>query len=347
MSTKPIWMLTGLIALVAIAAVACQATPPPAGSTSTQTQAQPTAAGPQKTITLSLPFASAPFYWAAANGFKDEGEKLGYKVIINNADSSVEKQVAAIDNYRVTNVAAAAAIAADADALTPAIKNYMSGGHPFFAIDRDINTDITGLLVTDNVVAGKTLGKYIKQKLGDKPIKALVLYGPESVVPFVDRLAGFVSAFAGDDKFTLVGTPDVNVDAAKALDTVKTYLQSNPDINVIYSVTDLTNSGAIAAVKEVNRLVPASDPKHIYIIGVDGNGETLKQVRDGTTDASFSQYPYMQGVWTARAIDYYLKGQTDTIPKGLYFGGDLVTPENIGSFTNLWGDKTFRQDIVQ
>ena len=66
----------------------------------------------QKSIALTIPFASAPFYWAAANGFKDEGERLGYKVIINNADNSIERQVAHIDNYRVTNVAGAAAIAA-------------------------------------------------------------------------------------------------------------------------------------------------------------------------------------------------------------------------------------------
>jgi ribose transport system substrate-binding protein len=301
----------------------------------------------QKSIALTIPFASAPFYWAAANGFKDEGERLGYKVIVNNADNSVERQVAHIDNYRVTNVAGAAAIAADADALKPVITQYMADGRPFFAIDRDIHADVTGLLVTDNVVAGKTLGLYVKEKLAGKPIKALVLYGPVSVVPFIDRLAGFVSAFAGDTNFTLVGTPDVEVDAGKALSTVKTYLQSNPDINVIYSVTDLTNSGAIAALKEMNLLVPADDPKHIYVIGVDGNSETLAQIRAGTTDASFSQYPYLQGVWTARAIDYALKGHGDTIPTGLFFGGDLVTPENIAKFKHLWGDVAFSQDIVQ
>jgi len=309
--------------------------------------AQASAQDAEKTIALTIPFASAPFYWAAANGFKDEGERLGYKVIVNNADSSVERQVAHIDNYRVMNVAGAAAIAADADALKPVITQYMAEGHPFFAIDRDIHADVTGLLVTDNVVAGKTLGLYIKEKLAGRPIKALVLYGPVSVVPFVDRLNGFLSVFANDAQFTLVGTPDVEVDAGKALSTVKTYLQSNPDINVIYSVTDLTNAGAIAALKEMNLLVPADDPKHIYIVGVDGNSETLSQIRAGTTDASFSQYPYLQGVWTARAIDYVLNGHGDSIPRGLYFGGDLVTPDTVAGFANLWGDVAFRQDIVQ
>lgn len=299
------------------------------------------------TIALSLPFAGAPFYWAAAHGFKDEGERLGYNVVINNAENSIERQVAHIDNYRVTNVVGAAAIALDADALVPAIESYMAEGRPFFAIDRDIRGPVTGLLVTDNVVAGKALGQYVREQIGDAPINALVLYGPVSVVPFVDRLNGFLSAFQDADNFTLVGTPDAEVDPNTALSIATTYLQSNPEINVIYSVTDLTNSGAIAAVQEAGRLVPRSDPNHIWIIGVDGNGETLEQIREGTTDASFSQYPYMQGVWTVRAIDYALKGLGDSIPSGLFFGGDVVTPDNIASFPNLWGDVEFSQDIAQ
>ncbi|MCL4251158.1 MAG: sugar ABC transporter substrate-binding protein [Anaerolineae bacterium] len=298
------------------------------------------------TIALTIPFAGAPFYWAAAHGFKDEGERLGYNVVVNNAENSIERQVGHIDNYRVTNVVGAAAIALDADALVPAIEAYMADGHPFFAIDRDIRGPVTALLVTDNVVAGKSLGQYVRDRI-DGPIHALVLYGPVSVVPFVDRLNGFLSAFQDDDSFTLVGTPDAEVDPNTALSIVTTYLQSNPEINVIYSVTDLTNSGAIAAVTEAGRMVPASDPAHIWIIGVDGNGETLQQIREGTTDASFSQYPYMQGVWTARAIDYALQGMGDTIPSGLFFGGDVVTPDNIASFPTLWGDIEFSQDIAQ
>jgi ABC-type sugar transport system substrate-binding protein len=299
------------------------------------------------TIALTIPFAGAPFYWAAAHGFKNEGERLGYNVIINNAENSIERQVAHIDNYRVTNVVGAAAIALDADALVPAIEAYMADGRPFFAIDRDIRGPVTGLLVTDNVVAGKALGQYVKERIGDAPINALVLYGPVSVVPFVDRLNGFLSAFQDAGNFTLVGTPDAEVDPNTALSIVTTYLQSNPEINVIFSVTDLTNSGAIAAVQEAGRFVPQDDPNHIWIVGVDGNGETLQQIREGTTDASFSQYPYMQGVWTVRAIDYALNGLSDSIPSGLFFGGDVVTPANIADFSNLWGDIDFSQDIAQ
>ncbi len=299
------------------------------------------------TIALTIPFAGAPFYWAAAHGFKDEGERLGYNIIINNAENSIERQVAHIDNYRVTNVVGAAAIALDADALVPAIEAYMEDGRPFFAIDRDIRGPVTGLLVTDNVVAGKRLGQYVREQIGDAPINALVLYGPVSVVPFVDRLNGFLSAFQDADNFTLVGTPDAGVDPSRALSIVTTFLQSNPEINVIYSVTDLTNSGAIAAVEQANRMVPDTDPNHIWIIGVDGNGETLEQVREGTTDASYSQYPYLQGVWTVRSIDYVIQGLGDSVPSGLFFGGDVVTPYNIDTFPNLWGDIEFGQDIVQ
>jgi hypothetical protein len=42
---------------------------------------------------------------------------------------------------------------------------------------------------------------YIKEKLAGRKIKALVLYGPVSVVPFIDRLSGFLSVFAADPNF--------------------------------------------------------------------------------------------------------------------------------------------------
>lgn len=300
----------------------------------------------KKVIALSLPFAWAPFYWAAAHGLRDEGQRLGYTVKIVNAAESIEKQVSQIENFRVMKVAAAAAIAADADALVPAIKKLQANKIPFFAIDRDINTDVDALLVTDNVVGGKMLGQYVKKVMGKRPIKALAVHGVLSVVPFIDRLNGFLSVFADDKNFELIGTPLAEAKPDKAMAVTKAYFQSHPDINVIFSVTDVMDAGIIAALKELGKLYPVDDPRHIMIVSVDGNGETLKQIRDGWVDATFSQYPYLIGVWTAKVMDEAIKGRASIIPKGIYFGGDLVTKKNIGSFKNLWGDRNFSTSIA-
>lgn len=302
--------------------------------------------GAGRTLALSIPFGSAPFYWAAANGFKDEGERLGYKVVISNADNSAEKQVASLDSYRVQKVAGVAVIAIDADALDLTLNKLTSGGTPVFAIDRDVHANVSGLLVTDNVAAGRKMGEYTKTAMNGRPIKALVIYGPLNVIPFVDRFNGFLSAFAGDSNFQLVGSPDGGVDPAKALTVTKTYLQAHPDINAIFSVTDVMASGIVTALKESNRAAPAGDPGHVVVTSVDGSGETLTQIRNGTVDATFSQYPYIIGVQTVRSLDLYLNKRSDIVPGTLYFGGDAVSKKNISTFKNLWGDKTFRTDLA-
>jgi ribose transport system substrate-binding protein len=355
MSRRAFWTLLVLVIVISTVMASCTVLPPQAPPAPVQAQAQPAqqqAPEPQKpgqgkTIALTIPFAWAPFYWAAANGLKDEAERMGYEVVVWNAAESIEKQVSHINQMQVMKVAAGAAIAADADALKPSIDKLMEGGVPFFAIDRDINTDVTALIVTDNVVGGKTLGKYARQKLEGKPVKALVMHGMLSVVPFVDRANGFLSAFADYPNFTVVGTPMAEAKPDKAMAATKAYLQSNPDINVIMSVTDVMDAGIISALEEMGKMYPLDDPKHIIIVSVDGNGETLKQVRDGKVDATFSQYPYLQGVWTARLMNEYISGRGDIIPKGLFFGGDLLTRDNIDKYKNLWGDKEFRQDIVK
>jgi len=325
-----------VLAAAAVLLAACQSS----GGTPTQTS---TESNQGKTIALSLPFASAPFYWAAANGLKDEGERLGFKVIVNNADNSVEAQVSELNNYKTQHVAAVSLISIDADALDPAINNLMAAQIPVFAIDRDVHTTTAGFLVTDNVAGGKALGDYVKTKMGGKPIYALALHGGLNVIPFVERLNGFLSSFAGDQNFHLVGTPNAEVDPAKALAITKAYMQSHPEINVIFSVTDIMDAGAVAALKEMGKSYPIGDPNHIMIVSVDGNGETLNQVRQGTVDACFSQYPYLIGVWTARVMNDYVHGRGATIPRQLYFGGDLVTKDSVASFKSLWGDHQYPQ----
>jgi len=51
-------------------------------------------AGRTEIHALSYPLL-LPILLGSSQWLKDEGERLGYKVIVNNADNSVERQVAA------------------------------------------------------------------------------------------------------------------------------------------------------------------------------------------------------------------------------------------------------------
>jgi ABC-type sugar transport system substrate-binding protein len=123
----------------------------------------------------------------------------------------------------------------------------------------------------------------------------------------------------------------------------KDILLKHKDANVFILGTDLLAKPAVAALKELNLFKPAGQAGAPIIVGVDGNPETLDAIRNGDVTACFSQYPYLQGVWTGFMADRWIHGRSDLIPTTLYFGGDVVTYSNVGNFKHLWGDIKWKQ----
>src|SRR3972149_1367314 len=65
------------------------------------------------TIGFSLPFATAPFYWAAANGLKEKMGRMGYRVVVTNAANDPNRQFQQLENFRTQKVQGVAIIAYD------------------------------------------------------------------------------------------------------------------------------------------------------------------------------------------------------------------------------------------
>ncbi|MGA2479194.1 MAG: substrate-binding domain-containing protein, partial [Spirochaetia bacterium] len=82
------------------------------------------------TIGFSLPFATAPFYWAAANGMKDTLEGMGYKVVVTNAGNDPAQQLQQLTNFDTKKVQAVALIAYDYASVSPAIDKLRADGIP-------------------------------------------------------------------------------------------------------------------------------------------------------------------------------------------------------------------------
>lgn len=99
------------------------------------------------------------------------------------------------------------------------------------------------------------------------------------------------------------------------MSVVKNYLESNPDIDVIFLDTDALLKGAYAAITEAGFTGKVGEENHIGLYSVDGEGFVLDMIREGTCDGVYSQYP-------------------------ITLGADTVTCENIESFgtETLWGD---------
>ena len=301
------------------------------------------------TIGFSVPFATAPFYWAAAYGLKNCMEEMGYKVVVVNAGNDPDKQFQQLETFRTEGIQGGAIIVYDYASVSPAVDKIREEGIPFFAIDRDISTDVDCFIVTDNKKAGAMLAKWVIEQLDGEKAYIIKDYFALEVVPLVERVDGFMEYMENfyEGNYEVVGEiagAGGGGDPFEAHTPLfKDILLDRPETNVFNLSTDLLAKPAVAACKEMDMFVPAGETGHKIIVGVDGNPETLDAIRGKEVTACFSQYPYLQGWWAGVMLDKWIQGESDLGPSHLYFGGDVITFENISEFEDLWGDKEWTE----
>ena len=193
------------------------------------------------------------------------------------------------------------------------------------------------------------MAKWVKSELKGEKAYIIKDYFAISVVPLVERVDGFMEemerSYQGNYEVVgeIGGAGGGGGGPEDHIPLIKDFLLSNPKTNVIILGTDLLAKASVAALKETGKFVPAGEPGHVLVVGVDGNPETLDAIRKKEASACFSQYPYHQGVMAGILMDMWIQGRSDLVPSRLYFGGDVVTYENIDQFTNLWGDQEWEE----
>ncbi len=301
------------------------------------------------TIGFSLPFATAPFYWAAANGLKDQMQSMGYTVTVTNAGNDPSTQYQQLMTFDTEKVQGVVVIAYDYSSVSPALSKLRADGIPVFAIDRDVSVPVDSFLITDNRKAGQALADYVIKQLGGAKAYIIKDYFAINVVPLEDRVNGFMDEMAKNysGKYEVVGEVGGagggggSVEASIPL--YKDILLKHKDANVFILGTDLLAPAAVSALQQTGLYKAAGQPGAPIIVGVDGNPGTLDLIRKGEVTACFSQYPYLEGVWAGVMLDKWIQGLSNLIPSTLYFGGDLVTYDNINGFKSLWGDIKWKQ----
>jgi ABC-type sugar transport system substrate-binding protein len=94
--------------------------------------------------------------------------------------------------------------------------------------------------------------------------------------------------------------------------------------------------GVVQALAQLNLLVPKGDPKHIFIVSIDGTPETLKKVRAGTTDAVVEHNSALHAdIMTKVLITKLILGEE--VPKNVELPIAVISQENVDNPQN-WGN---------
>jgi len=312
-----------------------------------QSGASGSAAGSGITVGVCLSSFHAGFMMAVNQAVTDKGKELGMTVNVANANGDAGTQANNMQNFITQGVSAIVINPIDSNGIVPSIQLANSKGIPVFIIDTNAaGGEIINRNATDNLKAGKTAADYIAEKLkaryGDYKGNVVNLAGKISQASGADRDSGFMKEIANYPNIKVVFRQDCDFDQEKSMNAMMNALQANETVDAVFTANDNTALGAIQAIGQANRFYVQDDPKHIYIVGIDGNPDGIQSVRDGKLDATVSQNPITMSDKTMQMIYDYVKNGTkpeaNTESPQMLITKDNITSQEVQTF-GLWADQ--------
>jgi len=222
--------------------------------------------------------------WRTANTKSIQGafEDAGIELKFSDAQGKQENQIKAIRSYiqqGVDVIAFSPVVESGWDAVLQEAKD---AGIPVVLTDRSVDSEddsfYESFLGSDFILEGEKAGQWVVDEYADADkVNIVELQGTTGAAPANDRAEGFRTALGDDAKFDIIAsqTGDFTRDGGKQV--MEAFLQSNPDIDLVYAHNDDMGLGAIEAI-EAAGLVPGTD---IKIVTVDAVHDGMQALADG------------------------------------------------------------------
>lgn len=287
----------------------------------------PAKANKQYTIGVLIPNLRDPYWVAQAYGFFDEAEKYGAKVTLLDAGgyANIDKQVNQINDLVVRKVDAIALAAVSAQGTANAVDEAVKAGIPVLnMVTMTDSKNVKVRVAPADWDLGAVQAEFIGEKLGGKG-KVVMLNGPAGATWSMTRYAGFKATLKEKyPEIKILGDRWTEMDRAVALNTMEDFLQRFPDLNAVYTPSDLIGCGAADAVKA------AGKKGQIIVTTGSYSRESDAFVKDGLIQMAAGEQTVLIGRWTTRAAIGILNG--DSWPSIIQQPLQKITLENISKF---------------
>ncbi|MFJ3664870.1 ABC transporter substrate-binding protein [Streptomyces sp. NPDC090106] len=249
--------------------------------------------GGSKAITLGFSQVGSESGWRTANSdsVKSAAKEAGYTLKFSDAQQKQENQISAIRSYiaqKVDVIAFSPVVVTGWDAV---LKEAKAAKIPVVLTDRSVETSDESLYVTlvgsdftdEGRRAAKILEKVIETAGLKGDVKIAQLEGTTGAAPAIERAKGFKEVMDADhaDDWKIVVTQTGDFTRAGGKQVMAAFLQSNPDINVLYAHNDDMAIGAIQSIEAAGK----KPGKDILIVSVDGVKDGFVAMSEGKINA--------------------------------------------------------------
>jgi ribose transport system substrate-binding protein len=293
-----------LIVVVALGGCGKPASPPPEFAKSSAP-----APGREVVVGFVSPALTSTFHVTLIEAAQKEGAKLGWKVesLAPDRETNFAAQVDMVQALVRRKVNAISICAINDSAIVGAIEQANAAGIPVFVHNSLMplaGGSVEAYVGYNQRKAGHLCGEYaaelLMKRYGDYKGKVYLLLGIPGVHT-TERSAGFVDAIKAHPGIEVVAQTPANWERQQAMNVALAALKATPDIDGFFGCSDAMAQGASQAGREAN--------KHVFTIGIDGNPDTLKDIKDGVVTASCAVYPGEMGRITVQTIQQFLDGK--------------------------------------
>ncbi|MBP0589467.1 sugar ABC transporter substrate-binding protein [Paraburkholderia sp. LEh10] len=190
------------------------------------------------------------------------------------------------------------------------------------------NGAYAGFFAPDDSANAYTIAKLLFQKMGGKG-NVVHLTGYPGSSPDVARNDGFDRALKESPGIKLVASQQGNwnqVDSRKVMEDI---IVAHPKIDGVFAQNDSEAIGAMQALDDAGIRIP--------IVGIDGNAETIKLIKDGRILATVSNLPEWQaGYAMVRAYDIAKGWKPSPTEAMMYTGVAVITAANVSAYQKVF-----------
>ncbi|SDJ56838.1 ABC transporter substrate-binding protein [Streptomyces indicus] len=249
--------------------------------------------GGGKKLTLGFSQVGSESGWRTANteSVKSAAQEAGFTLKFSDAQQKQENQISAIRSFiaqKVDVIAFSPVVVTGWDAV---LKEAKAKNIPVVLTDRSVETSDESLFVTlvgsDFTDEGRRAAKILEkvlEKAGHKgPVKIAQLEGTTGAAPAIERAKGFKEVMDAEhkDDWKIVVSQTGDFTRAGGKQVMSAFLQSNPDIDVLFAHNDDMGIGAIQAIEAAGK----KPGKDILIVTVDGVKDGFVAMSEGKINA--------------------------------------------------------------
>ena len=259
---------------------------------------------------------SNPFWGAMGLGVEDGAKEAGVKYFSQavESDQAAEPQLNVCNTMLERKPVAMITAAINSTNLLPCLKKAQEMGIKVVDLDGNLDQavlDKEGIKITfrigsDNVAAGGQGAEYLVSKVGaDAKGPVLVIEGLSGNITGEKRARGFADKLKElAPGLEIVASLPGDWDRGKAASITNNILTRNPDLVAIFAANDGMALGAVESV------YAAGKGDQVTIIGVDGNSDAVKSIKEGRLNASVAQLPYLVGKQAVENVKKALAGES-------------------------------------